>query len=141
MQNIIIDILGFKDRDIKARVTKSTPYNLEVTVEKICKPRYCPVCGHRMYSKGPYTRTLNHPILQDGRKVTILLKQRRFKCTNPVCGKFETEQFSFIERYKHNTNMTDFLIIDDFRTADLSASEIARRRNVSDTYAMYTFAR
>ncbi len=141
MQNNIIDLLGFKDKDIKARVTKSTPYNLEVTVEKICKPRYCPVCGHRMYSKGPYTRTLNHPILQDGRKITILLKQRRFKCTNPVCGKFETEQFSFIERYKHNTNMTDFLIIDDFRTDSLSASEIARRRNVSDSYAMYTFAR
>jgi len=110
MPNNIIDLLGFKDKDIKARATASTPYNLEVTVEKECKSRYCPLCAHRMYSKGPYTRTLNHPILQDGRIVTIKLKQRRFKCTNPVCGNLETEQFSFIERYKHNTNMTESLI-------------------------------
>ena len=94
MPNNIIDMLGFKDRDIKAKITTSTPYSMEVTVEKCCKIHYCPLCGHRMYSKGPYTRTLNHPILQDGRSVSIKLKQRRFKCTNPVCGHFETEQFS-----------------------------------------------
>jgi hypothetical protein len=37
--------------------------------------------------------------------------------------------------------MTDFMIVEDFRTPTLSAAEIARRRNVSDTYAIYTFAR
>ena len=116
MQNNIIDLLGFKDRDICARITKTSPSSVEVMVSKACKPKYCPVCSHRMYSRGPYTRTLNHPILQDGRKVTILLKQRRWKCTNSVCGHFETEQFSFVERYKHNTNMTDFMIVEDFRT-------------------------
>jgi len=141
MQNNIIDLLGFKDRDICAKITKTSPSSVEVMVSKTCKPKYCPVCSHRMYSRGPYTRTLNHPILQDGRKVTILLKQRRWKCTNSVCGHFETEQFSFVERYKHNTNMTDFMIVEDFRTPTLSAAEIARRRNVSDTYAIYTFAR
>ena len=141
MQNSIIDLLGFKDRDICAKITKTSPSSVEVMVSKTCKPKYCPVCSHRMYSRGSYTRTLNHPILQDGRKVTILLKQRRWKCTNSVCGHFETEQFSFVERYKHNTNMTDFMIVEDFRTPSLSAVEIARRRNVSDTYAIYTFAR
>ena len=141
MHNNIIDMLGFKDRDIKANVSKSSPSSIEITVSKVCKPRYCSVCNHRMYSRGPYTRTLNHPILQDGRKVTVLLRQRRWKCTNSVCGHFETEQFSFVERYKHNTNMTDFMIVEDFRTHTLSAAEIARKRNVSDTYAIYTFAR
>ena len=33
------------------------------------------------------------------------------------------------------------MIIEDFRKPALSAVEIARRRNVSDTYAIYTFAR
>lgn len=141
MQNNIIDFLGFKDKDISANITKSSPYSVEITVSKNCKPLYCPVCNHRMYSRGPYTRTLNHPILQDGRKITILLKQRRWKCTNSACGHFETDQFSFVERYKHNTNMTDYLIVEDFRTPSLTAAEIARRRNVSDTYAIYTFAR
>ena len=37
--------------------------------------------------------------------------------------------------------MTDFMIVEDFRTPTLSAAENARRRNVSDTYAIYTFAR
>lgn len=141
MHNNIIDMLGFKDRDIKVNVSKSSSSSIEVTVSKVCKPRYCTVCNHRMYSRGPYTRTLNHPILQDGRTVTIKLRQRRWKCTNPVCRHFETEQFSFIERYKHNTNMTDFLIVEDFRKASRTAAEIAERRNVSDTYAIYTFAR
>ena len=113
MQNNIIDFLGFKDKDIIAKVTKSAPTNIEITVSKVCKPLYCSICNHRMYSRGPYTRTLNHPILQDGRTVTIILKQRRWKCTNPVCEHFETDQFSFVERYKHNTNMTDFMIITD----------------------------
>ena len=75
MQNNIIDLLGFKDRDIVANITKSSPSSVEITVNKACKPAYCPVCNHKMYSMGPYVRTLNHPILQDGRRVTILLKQ------------------------------------------------------------------
>ena len=65
MHNNIIDMLGFKDRDIKVNVSKSSPSSIEITVSKICKPRYCTICNHRMYSRGPYTRTLNHPILQD----------------------------------------------------------------------------
>lgn len=76
MQNNIIDLLGFKDRDITANITKSSPSSIEVTVSKVCKAMYCPVCNHRMYSRGPYTRTLNHPILQDGRKIIIKLRQR-----------------------------------------------------------------
>ena len=34
MQNNIINLLGFKDRDIKANVTKSSPSSVEVTVSK-----------------------------------------------------------------------------------------------------------
>lgn len=141
MKDNIIELLGFKDKDIKATITKSTPYQLEVTVEKILKPMYCPNCSYRMYSAGPYTRKVNHPILQDGRQVSLKVKQRRWKCTNPACSNFISDQFSFVEKYKHNTNMTDFLIVEDFRNPSLSAVEIAKRRNVSDTYAIYTFAR
>jgi len=141
MKDNIIDLLGFKDKDINATVSKSTPYLLEVTIEKIHQQKYCPICNHRMYSAGPYTRTVNHPILQDGRRVVLKVKQRRWKCTNPICSNYLTDQFSFIERYKHNTNLTDFLIVEDFRDPSLPASHIAKRRNVSDTYAIYTFAR
>lgn len=141
MENNIIELLGFKDKDIKAKITKSTAYELEVTIEKVHKPMYCPICNHRMYSAGPYTRTVNHPILQDGRRTILKVKQRRWKCTNDVCGNFISDQFGFIEKYKHNTNITDFLIVEDFRNPELSAAHIAKRRHVSDTYAIYTFAR
>lgn len=141
MTDDIIKLLGFKDAGIVAKISKSTGSTLEITISKPPSPQYCPICNYRMLSKGIYVRTANHPILQDGRKVVLKVNQRRWKCSNPICGNFISEHFSFIDKHKHNTNLTDFLIIEDFRDASLSAASIARRRNVSDTYAINTFAR
>lgn len=141
MSNNIIKMLGFKEAGINARVTKSTAYELEITVSKPIKPVYCPICGHRMYSKGVYVRTVRHPILQDGRILILKINQRRFNCTNSICKHFITDAFSFVERYKHNSNITDYLIVEDFRDHTMPATHIAKRRGVSDTYAIQTFAR
>ena len=39
-------------------------------VEKSDKEHFCETCGERMQSKGPRTRTVNHPVFQDGRTLT-----------------------------------------------------------------------
>lgn len=141
MNDNTIEFLNLKQDEVNSIITESTDSKLVVTLYKNPTPTFCPICGYRMYSKGIYQRTVNHPILQDNRKLTLIVKQRRYKCTNKVCRFSLTEEFSFLDKYKQNTNTTDFLIVQDFRDHNATAASIARKRNVSDTYAINTFAR
>ena len=45
---------------------------------------------------GIRTRKINHPIMQDTFQVVILLKQRRWRCTNELCRREKNETFNFI---------------------------------------------
>lgn len=94
-----------------------------------------------MYSKGIYERTVNHPIVQDGLPLVLKVQQRRWRCNNPACGHTMNDEFIFLEARKQNTKMTDMLIVDAFRDANMTASKIARLHNVSDTYALTVFSR
>ena len=94
-----------------------------------------------MHSKGIYTRTVNHPILQDGTQLVLKLNQRRWKCLNPVCGNTCNDSFSFVDPKRRNTNATDISIVMSFKDAQLSAAQIAKRFSVSDTYVIQLFAR
>ena len=92
-----------------------------------------------MHSKGIHMRKVNHPILQDGYKVIINLKQRRWRCTNPSCGHEINDAFKFIGKRKRNTNITDFLVLEEFKNLNNSAVDIAKRFNISDTQALTIF--
>ena len=46
-------------------------------------PAFCEKCGSRMHSKGHDIRKPVHSMLQDGFKLVLVYKQRRWKCTNP----------------------------------------------------------
>ena len=85
--NDIKELLNLKADDIVvyeviANDEEMTKY---VIVHKIAMPMYCPICGSRIHSRGTYPRTINHAVLQDGYKVKIILKQRRYKCTDRDC--------------------------------------------------------
>lgn len=94
-----------------------------------------------MYSKGTYRRNVNHPIMQDGLRLILEIRQRRWQCSNPDCRDIETDQFSFIDKHRRNTNVSDLLIVQAFKNPTASANDIARRFSVSDTHAITTFAR
>lgn len=140
-KDISIELLNLKDSDLEILniVTRGTVK--EIFIQKKLKPQYCPLCQHKMYSRGVYQRKLNHPILQDGFQIKLNVGQRRWKCTNPDCRYTSRDQFSFVSRYKHNTNMTEFLIVEAFRDPTITASQIAKKFNVSDTFAIHTFLR
>ena len=89
-----------------------------------------------MHSKGVYIRTVNHQILQDGRKLVLKLHQHKWKCQNTECGHLVSDSFPFVGKNRRVTNAIDFLIVDSFRDFNLSASQIAAQFNVSDTYAI-----
>ena len=52
-----------------------------------------------------------------------------------------SDSFPFVDRNRRVTNAIDLLILDSFRDFNLSASQIAIRFNVSDTYAIRVFDR
>lgn len=137
----IIKLLGIKDSCIKVLEIKESSTTRTVTIEKELFAHFCPACGFRMYSKGRETRTVNHPVMQDGLKLTLKIIKRRWQCTNPDCRAIESDEFSFVDKYRRNTNISDLLIVNAFKDPCLSAREIARRYSVSDTHAITTFAR
>lgn len=139
--NSITEFLNLEDEDIiisDIRIENTTKF---LTLETKPSPHFCPLCNYRMHSRGTKKRTINHPILQDGYQLTLLLKQRRWRCTNPVCCYESNESFHFINRYRRNTNASDFLIVNAFRDLTVSAVNIAKRFQVSDTHVLNVFDR
>lgn len=141
MHNDIIKLLNLEDEHLSVELSEVTKTTKVLTLSKPPSPHFCPVCDFRMHSKGIRIRTLNHPVLQDGFKIILKVHQRRYQCTNPFCKHTITEEYRFIDKHKRNTNITDILILEAFRDHNLTASQIARRFNVSVTYAIDVFDR
>lgn len=141
MNNDITKLLGITDAGIRVLSVKETTSTRTIELEKIPGIHYCHVCGCRMYSKGIYRRRMNHPVMQDGLALILLVKQRRWECINPDCRTIETDEFSFVGKHRRNTNFSDLLIVQAFKNPCASAADIARRFHVSDTHAITTFAR
>ena len=138
------DITTFLDlEDSKIIIEDITTNDRVKTITLSTRPeaRFCPQCGFRMHSRGIKTRKINHPILQDTYQVRILLKQRRWRCTNEQCAREENETFNFIGKRRRNTNASDFLIIHEFRDLNISAADIARKFGTSDTHVLRVFDR
>ena len=141
MKDDIISFLALKDDNIETVNSVIRKGQRIVTLQKKLAVTYCPICSHRMYSRGIYKRVLNHPIMQDGLQLVIVLNQRRWRCSNPSCRHSMNDKFSFIDPYRRITNATDLMIVNAFKDPCLSAAQIARTFRVSDTHAITTFAR
>lgn len=101
----------------------------------------CPVCGYKLNSKGRFTRHPNNQILQDGYTLDLTLIGRRWKCSNPECTYTCSDQFDFLDKRSRNTRIITLQILLEFKDIHLSCRQIARRFNVSDTYAHQLFMR
>lgn len=112
-----------------------------LTLSKPALPHFCPLCGMKMHSRGIRKRKVNHPMLQDGYQVFLILKQRRWRCTDSGCSHELNEEFKFVDQRRRSTNITDLLIVEDFRDITNTAVKIATKFNVSDTQALSIFDR
>ena len=139
--NSITELLDLEDADIFISDISISGTQKILTIETRPEIHFCPICGFRMHSRGLKTRTINHPVLQDTYELVLKLKQRRWRCTNPQCSYTTNETFNFVNKRRRNTNATDMLIIKAFRDLSVSASSIALKFNVSDTYVLDTFDR
>ena len=82
MNNDITKLLDLKDSNIEIKSIIVRGNVKEITLEKMPTAHYCPLCNFKMHSLGVYTRAANHPILQDGYVIKLIVKQRRWRCSN-----------------------------------------------------------
>jgi Transposase and inactivated derivatives len=137
MYDFITNLLNLKDKDIQILDIEIIGKNKLIHIQKVLKNEYCPSCQSRMHSKGVYIRTVNHPILQDGFELKLMVHQRRWHCTNPDCGLYFNDQFNFLSSYKQSSNITPYLILKELKNIHMTTSEIAKRYHVSDTTIHY----
>ena len=139
--NRITELLDLEDSDIVVSDIRVEGRQKTLTLETPPAVHYCPKCGFRMHSRGIKMRRISHPILQDGYELFLLLKQRRWRCTNPNCSYETNEEFRFVSKNRRITNAADILIVFAFKDLSESASSIARRFHTSDTYVLDVFDR
>ena len=139
--NSITELLDLEDSDIIVTDTSINGNTKTLTLETPPTAHYCPQCGFRMHSRGIKQRHISHPILQDGFNLCLILKQRRWRCSNPECRYESNEEFRFVSKNRRNTNASDILIVTAFRDLSESASSIAKRFHTSDTHVLDVFDR
>lgn len=137
----IIGLLNLEDPNILVSDVSIDGTVKTVTLETRPSIHSCPVCSFRMHSKGIRKRTVNHPVMQDTYRLVLVLKQRRWKCTNPDCGFEMNESYNFVQPRKRNTSAADMLVINAFRELSATAAGIAERFHISDTQAINIFDR
>lgn len=139
--NSITDLLDLEDTDIEITDIQIQGQTKTITLSTPPVPHFCPSCGFRMYSRGIKKRTINHPILQDNYSLILILKQRRWRCTNPDCLYDTSESFKFVNRNRRTTNATDMLIVNAYRDLLETSVSIAKKFHISDAHAHDVFDR
>ena len=139
--NSITELLNLEDSDIFISDITIQGTTKFLTLETKLYSHFCPSCGFKMYSKGIKKRTIKHPILQDNYELILILKQRRWKCTNPECNYDISDTFRFVNKRRRTTNATDMLIVYAYRNLMETTTSIAARFHVSDTHAHEVFDR
>ena len=139
--NSITELLNLEDSDIIISDISIQGTTKTLTLETVPYAHFCPSCGFKMHSRGTKKRTIKHPILQDTYELILILKQRRWKCTNPECCYDISESFKFVNKRRRTTNATDMLIVDAYRDLMETSSSIASRFHVSDTHVLEVFDR
>lgn len=139
--NSITELLDLEDLDIIISDITIQGTTKTLTLETKPSAHFCPSCGFKMHSRGIKKRVIKHPILQDTYELVLILKQRRWKCTNPECAYDLSESFKFVNKRRRTTNATDMLIVDAYRNLMETSVSIANRFHVSDTHVLEVFDR
>ena len=102
--NSITDLLDLEDADIIISDIQIQGQTKTLILETPPTAHFCPICGYRMHSRGVKNRKINHPILQDNYSLVLILKQRRWRCSNPECLYDISESFKFVNKQRRTTN-------------------------------------
>lgn len=107
----LIKIIYLTEKPGLSQSTSLAFFLKALTFEAKLYTHYCPSCGFRMYSKRVKNRTIKHPVLQDNYELILILRQRRWTCSNPECKQNISDTFKFVNKQRRTTNATDILIV------------------------------
>ena len=93
--------------------------------------------GSLIESKGIHVRKVNHPVLQNGCKLILHVRERKRHCRN--CNRCTHDKFNFPEDCRQNTSLVPVMIAEAMKELHVTARQAAERFNVSDTYVITTF--
>lgn len=92
------------------------------------KKQKCPCCGNSTNTIHDYRKQKIKDIPAFGKKVFLILRKRRYRCTS--CNKRFLEQNPFLPRYHRMTNRLAAYVIDKLRY-EYSFTSVAREVNLS----------
>ena len=95
--------------------------------------------GLRMHSKGVRVKRINHPALQTGYKLTLIVTVRKWVCKQ--CRIYDHDHYPFVEDGKRNTSLVPFLVLQKLKRLEVTVRQVAEELNVSDPYVFATFMR
>lgn len=71
--NNITQFLDLEDEDIVILSVSISGTVKTLTIESALRSHFCPLCQYKMHSRGIKKRKIQHPVLQDGYQVILLL--------------------------------------------------------------------
>ncbi len=110
--------------------------SITIYIELERKPHRCSCCGEKTDKIHDYRNQKIKDISAFGKAVTVILRKRRYRCTN--CNKRFFEENNFLPRYYRRTNRLTAYIIDKLRD-ERSFSSVAREVNLSVSTVIRAF--
>ena len=109
---------------------------IHINAELKRKMHNCICCGTATDTIHDYRKQVIKDIPAFGKKVTIVLRKRRYRCTH--CGKRFLEKNNFLPKYHRMTNRLCSFVIDKLRD-ERSFTSVAREVNLSTSTIIRIF--
>ena len=139
MEDNVNELIELGDPTAKVTEVITDDNTKYVFIEKKEPGMYCPCCGKRMLSKGIRTKEVNHPVLQSGFNLILVLKVRKWHCRD--CDIYDHDHYTFVQDGKRNSSLVPLMILNKMKSLEVTARHVAAEMNISDTYVFETFMR
>ncbi len=128
------ELLGLQG--VKITNIENSEKSITIYAELKRRPHNCTSCGTATSTVHDYRTQRIKDIPAFGKLVTIVLRKRRYRCTN--CGKRFFESNSFLPKYHRTTSRLVAFVIDKLRD-ERSFTSVARETNLSVTTVIRIF--
>lgn len=132
--NIVSKILGISNVNIDKFEELGNIFNIYISTNP--KQHVCPHCGRATaYIHDYRLQKIKHSVI-NGKPIFLILNKRRYVCLH--CGKRFAEQYSFLPKYYHSTNVLLFNILFSL-SSKASFKDIAKQFHVSTNTVQRAF--
>lgn len=101
--NSITDLLDLEDASISISSIDIEGQTKTIYLETAPEAHFCPCCGFRMHSRGTKNRKSIIQYFRITTNFVLILKQRRWRCTNPDCLYDISDSFKFVSKNRRTT--------------------------------------